>query len=186
MKTLLSLFGFTMLLNFSCFAQLPKISKPKINIDVPKVDVGNGSKPSSGSGSENDSKVTIPGKDPSGLFSNVSDDSNAQYHRKTAVSNLSLLEAEYQKTVIDYEDLTKLIFENERTLGHIMKLEPNVNRSKYDEKYLSLKTRADKENAAFAEMQKLESLFDSEFSATTEFKKPDPLTFRTDSYGAHE
>lgn len=173
----ISIYACILLFNATVFAQLPKITKPKINVEVPKVNVGNGN--------NSDSKPSIPGRDPSGLFLNTTDDVNAEYHRKAAVTNLTTLEAEYQKTSIDYEDLTKLIFENERTLGHITKLEPKVNRSKYDERYLPLKERADKENAAYAEMKKLAALFDSDFAAPVEFKKPDPITFRTDNYGAH-
>jgi hypothetical protein len=167
------LFG-ALTLNISCFAQLPKISKPKLSVSVPGV-----------SSDVKASDVGLGGKDASGLFKNITNDNNADFHRKAAVTNLATLEAEFGKSSIDYDALTKLIFENERTLGHVMKLEPKIDRTKYDEKYLPLKEKADKQNAVYAEAQKLEDLFQKEFNATTEFKKPDPISFRTDGYGAH-
>jgi hypothetical protein len=169
-----ALFLGALALNMNCFAQLPKLSKPKINVSVPgvKSDV-------------KASDVGLGGKDPSGLFRNVTNDNNAEFHRKSAVTNLAAIEAEFAKTSVDYEVLTKLIFENERSLGHIMKLEPKIDRAKYDEKYTPLKEKADKQNAAYAEAQKLESAFQKDFNAPVEFKKPDPMTFRTDGYGSH-
>jgi hypothetical protein len=165
------------LFSMGAFAQIPKIKAPKVT--VPSISTGGTQ--SSGSGSP-----TIPGKDPSGLFSKVTDDPSAQVHRKNAVANLETLEAEYKKPSVDYEAMTKLMFENERTLGHIAKLEPNVDRSKYDERYLPIKARADKENAAYAEAEKLEQLFDQQFDAPAEFKKPEVMTYRTGDYYGHE
>lgn len=176
-STTLLLISGMVLISANSFGQLPKvkIEKPKVNIDVPKIEKGSGS---------ND--INIPGrKDASGLFSNITDDPSADVHRKNAVKNLETMEVEYSKTAVDYEMLTKLMFENERTLGHILKLEPNINRSRYDERYLSLKERADKENAAYAEATKLEQQFEQDFNAPKDLKKPDPLTFRTDTYSAH-
>jgi len=163
---------------FSAYSQI-KVKKPEINISKPKIEIGGGN-----SGSENE--ISIGTKDPSGLFSNCTSDPSAEHHRKTAVANLATLEGEYTKTSINYDDLTKLIFENERTLGHIVKLEPKVNSEKYYAKYAPLKERADKENAIYAEIQTLEKLFEKEFNAPTKYKTPSPLTFRTDSYGAHD
>jgi hypothetical protein len=166
----------TALLGLNAIAQLPKLTKPKVT--MPTVTTG-------GSKSTSASDVGIGKKDPSGLFSNCTDDESADYHRKSVVANLATMEAEFKKTTIDYEALTKLVFENERSLGSILKLEPKVDRSKYDEKYLPLKARADKQNTAYAEAQKLESLFSKEFSANPEMISPDPISFRTESYGGH-
>ena len=173
----LALLLVTALLGTSLNAQI-KIKKPEVEISKPNVGtIGKGS------GSSDDNKATLPGKDPSGLFSKVTDDPSAQHHRKTAVANLATLEAEYGKTTIDYAALTKLMFENERTLGHIKKLEPNVDATKYYEKYNPLKERADKENAIYAKVKELEKLFEDEFKGPAEYKNPDVLSFRVDSYG---
>jgi hypothetical protein len=144
---------------FNAYGQLPKISKPKINVSVP------------GNSDVKASDVGLGGKDPSGLFKNITNDESANVHRKNAVTNLSAIESEYAKTSVDYEVLTKLMFENERTLGHVMKLEPKVDRSNYDAKYLPLKEKADKQNAVYVEIVKLEKSFQKDFSAPTEFKK---------------
>ncbi|MCE3297333.1 MAG: hypothetical protein K0R65_3047 [Crocinitomicaceae bacterium] len=171
-KVLALLFGAAFLAS-NLNAQI-KIKKPEIEVSKPTIGKGSGS---------SDDKSIIPGKDPSGLFSKVTDDPSAQHHRKTAVANLSTLEAEFAKSSIDYEALTKLMFENERTLGHIKKLEPNADASKYYEKYNPLKERADKENATYAQVSKLEKLFESEFRAPTEFKTPEVSTFTQDASG---
>jgi hypothetical protein len=163
------------LFSVSAFAQIPKIKAPKVT--VPGISTG---------GSQSSGSPTIPGKDPSGLFSKVTDDPSATTHRKNAVANLETLEAEYKKPSVDYAAMTKLMFENERTLGHIAKLEPNCDRTKYDERYLPMKARADKENAAYAEAQKLEEQFDRDFDAPAEAKKPEVLTYRTGDYYGHE
>ncbi len=154
------------------------IKKPTVNIEKPKVEIGNGKTTAS--------DVGLGGKDASGLFKNVTTDPSAEMHRKNAVANLNTLEEEYKKSTVDYTMLTKLIFENERTLGHITKLEPKVDAEKYYEKYQPLKDRADKENAIYADVKKLEDLFQKEFNAKTEFKKPDPLNFRSDSYSGQK
>jgi hypothetical protein len=158
---------------FNAYGQLPKISKPKINVSVP------------GNSDVKASDVGLGGKDPSGLFKNITNDESANVHRKNAVTNLSAIESEYAKTSVDYEVLTKLMFENERTLGHVMKLEPKVDRSNYDAKYLPLKEKADKQNAVYVEIVKLEKSFQKDFSAPTEFKKPDVLSFRGEGYSSH-
>lgn len=167
-------------------AQLPKIPKvPKVTTpSLPSTGGGSNSGGSS-SGGSNSGGANLPGgKDESGLFSNITDDQNAYYHRKTAVENLNKIDAEYKKTSINYYEFKKLVASNEVTLGHIMKLEPKVDRSKYDERYLPLKNRADKEFAAYDDAVKLESLFQKEFNASEKMITPDPLTFRTDTYGA--
>lgn len=152
---------------------MPKITKPKINVSVP------------GNNDAKASDVGLGGKDESGLFKNITNDESAKVHRKSAVANLNTLEAEFTKTSVDYEALTKLIFENERSLGFVMKLEPKIDRTKYDEKYMSLKEEADKQNAIYVEILKLEKSFQKDFSAPTEFKKPEVLSFRGDSYSSH-
>ncbi|MGV3630712.1 MAG: hypothetical protein ACO1O6_05885 [Bacteroidota bacterium] len=174
-KTLALLFG-AALLGSGLNAQI-KIKKPEIEVSKPTIGKGSGS---------SDDKSVIPGKDPSGLFSKVTDDPSAQHHRKTAVANLATLEGEFGKSSVDYEMLTKLMFENERTLGHIKKLEPNADASKYYEKYNPLKERADKENAVYAQVKKLEDLFEKEFKGQVEYKNPDVLSYRADSYGSRK
>lgn len=169
--TFYALFLGGLLLETTCFAQLPKISRPSISVggkDVSASDVGLG------------------GKDPSGLFKNVSNDPSADVHRKNAVAGLQTLEEEYKKSSVDYVALGKLMFENERTLGYITKLEPKVDRSKYDERYLSLKDRATKELAIYEEVAKLEKTIYNDFKAQAEMKKPDPLTFRGSGYSSHK
>lgn len=175
-KTNLAIIASSVFLSFNSFAQLPKISKPKLNVEVPKI----------GGGNVTASDVGLGGKDASGLFSNVTNDPSADAHRKNAVTALQTLEAEYQKSSVDYDAMTKLMFENERELGYVMKLEPKVDRSKYDARYLPLKERADKELAIYAELVKQEAMFEKSFRATAEMQKPDPLTFRTDAYSAHK
>lgn len=174
-KSLVLLLGAALLVS-SLNAQI-KIKKPEIEISKPNIGKGGGS---------SDDKSIIPGKDPSGLFFKVTDDPSAEHHRKTAVANLTTLEAEYKKSSVNYEAMTKLMFENERTLGHIKKLEPNVDASKYYERYNPLKERADKENAVYAQLQKLEDLFEKEFRGPVEFKTPDVLSYRSDSYGVRK
>lgn len=149
-----------------------KIKKPEITIEKPKI-----------GGNSNDKPDLGLKNDPSGLFKKVTDDPSAEHHRKTAVKNLETLESIFKQSSINYDELTKLLFENERTLGHIKKLEPNVDAEKYNERYLPLKDRADKENAIYAQVVEIEKLFNKEFSAPTEMQKYDPLSFRTDSYG---
>jgi hypothetical protein len=159
-------------LSFNADAQI-KIKKPSIGIK----------KPSLGSGSGD---VEVPGRDPSGLFTRTTSDPSAEHHRKKAVENLELLETTFTQASIDYEMLTKLMKDNEITLGHIAKLEPNVNSEKYQERYAPLKERADKENGIYAEAVTLEKLFEQQFRAPTQYKEPSVLSYRTDSYGAHD
>ena len=157
--TALGLFA-TSILSFNLNSQI-KIKKPTIEITKPNLGGNNGG--------SSTSTINV-GKDPSGLFSQVSDDPSAEHHRKTAVENLTKLETEYAKSSVDYEMLTKLMFENERTLGHIQKLEPNCKSEKYYDRYNPIKTRADKELAIYVEVEKLEKLFDNQYTAPTEYK----------------
>jgi hypothetical protein len=159
------------------FSQLPKITKPKIPSSLPSVPSG---------GSNSGGSVPVPAKDPSGLFSNVTDDPSAEAHRRIAAENLEKIDGWYKSPSMNYADLKQTMFENERELGYVVKLEPNVNRSKYDERYLPLKARAEKEIAAYEEAVKIEELVSDEFNAPIQFEKHNPMTFRTDSYGAHQ
>jgi len=167
-KAVLS-FAIMAILSFSVQGQI-KIKKPKIK--TPKVSLGSGN------------TVAIPSKDPSGLFSNCTDDASAKSHRRNAVENLEKLEAEYKKESVDYKALQKLMSSNERTLGFILKLEPKVKADKYNERYLPLKERANKELAIYEKAQVLEKLFHEEYITPYKYKNYNPLTFRTDSYGA--
>jgi hypothetical protein len=74
---------------FNAYGQLPKISKPKINVYVP------------GNSDVKASDVGLGGKDPSGLFKNITNDESANVHRKNAVTNLAAIEAEY--AVVNFE-----------------------------------------------------------------------------------
>lgn len=147
-----------------------KLEKPKLNVSTP-------------SGTK---QVSIPHKDESGLFAKCTDDPSAEVHRKNAVSNLETLEGYYNSSSIDYDALTKLMTSNERSLESIQKLEPKVDRTKYDERYLPLKERADKELAVYSQIQQLEAMFQKNFSARTEMKNPNPITFRKEGYGSHQ
>lgn len=175
-----------MALGLGVSAQIPKIKKPTVKVEAPKINSGgssNGSGSGSNSGSSSSGNKTAPvgsQDDPSGLFKKITDDVNAQGHRRIAVENLNKLTAEYEKTSIHYINLEKLLSDNEKTLGIVMKLEPEVDRSPYDAKYQPLKARADKEIGDFKEASKLENLFLKEFGAPTDYKTPEVATFRKD------
>lgn len=148
-----------------------KLEKPKLNVSTP-------------SGTK---QVSIPHKDESGLFAKCTDDPSAEVHRKNAVANLETLEGYYNSSSINYSDLEKLLVSNERSLESIQKLEPKVDRTKYDERYLPLKERADKELVTFTKLQELEAMFQKDFNARTEMKNPNPITFRkTEGYSSHQ
>jgi hypothetical protein len=168
------------LIGFNAMAQLPKITKPKIT--TPTI-----SMPNSGGGSNSGgSTPSVLVKDPSGLFTNVTDDPSAQSHRRIAAENLEKMDSWFKSGTVDYDDLSKLLFENERELGYVVKLEPKVDRSKYDARYLPLKARAEKEDAIYKQAVELEKTLKNEFNASAEFEKHNPMTFRTESYGAHQ
>ena len=155
---------------------------PKVKVKTPKVKTPKISGSSGGSSSGSSTSVG-PKNDPSGLFTNVTDDPSAQSHRKSAVENLSKMEAFYSSESIDYEEFKKVVAGNEKKLGFIKKLEPDVNADKYYEKWNPLKERADKEIKNYDRVKELEDLIEKEFGASEKFRTPDPMTFRADAYG---
>lgn len=120
------------------------------------------------------SKVLTPSsdsksaKDESGLFTNVTDDNIAYYKRRDAAGRLNELEAEYKKTSVDYKNLRRITDEAEKLLADIMKLEPKVNRSKFDERYLPLKSRADKDLAQFDKVSAMGDKIEKDYGGKTE------------------
>ena len=135
-----------MLLSFNSNSQI-KIKKPKLSVKTPKVKT------------PEREDLGIGKKDPSGLFTNCSDDPSADSHRRNAVENLEKLEAEYAKSSVDYDVVSKLIFNNERSLGYVVKLEPKVKSELYYARYTPIKEKADKQLPIYEKAQNLESVF---------------------------
>jgi hypothetical protein len=144
-----------------------KIQKPQI-----KINTGNGTQ-----------DINF-GKDPSGLFTMVSDDPSAVSHRRIAVENLEKLEAEYKKSSVDYDVVSKLITETERELGYVKQLEPKAKSEKYYDRYTPVKERADKELAVYNEVTKLEKIFKNDFKASIDYTMPSVENYGTGNYGA--
>jgi hypothetical protein len=131
------------LLATNSIGQLPKIPKLS-NVITPS----------------SDSKVA---KDESGLFSNCTSNDIAYYKRRDVAGRLNLLEAEYQKNPLQYGELTKLVDEIEKYLSEILALEPSVNRSKFDARYLPLKQRADKDLPQYAKLEAMAKKLTTDF-----------------------
>jgi hypothetical protein len=143
-------------------AQFPKIKAPKIKapkIETPKVDDikipkgGNDSKTTNGK--TTDTKTT-GGSKSSGSFSNVTEDPSANSHRRGCDENLVAMDAEYAKPSPSYVELSKLKESTDKKLEFIKKLEPNVDASKFLEKYTPLKTRIEKDEANYSKVKTLE------------------------------
>lgn len=144
-----------------------KIQKPQI-----KINTGNGTE-----------EINF-GKDPSGLFTMVSDDPSAVSHRRIAVENLEKLEAEYKKPSVDYNVVSKLITETEKELSFVKKLEPKAKSEKYYDRYTPVKEKADKDLAVYSEVVKLEKIFKNDFKASIEYTTPSVENYGTGNYGA--
>lgn len=86
----------------------------------------------------------VPKNDPSGLFQNVSDNSSAKYHRKNAVENLEIIEAEFAKEKVDFELVKAAKKKVDKSLESVKKLEPNVDAKKFNDRYEPLVAKMDK------------------------------------------
>lgn len=149
------------LLSFQSFTQI--IPKPKVDVKVPKVKTT-----TSGNSEQKASPldVTAPGKqDPSGLFSNISDDVSAKSHRNKAVENLNSLENMFKSEKVNYAELNEIVENNEITLQKVKKLEPAVNTDKYYERYAPIKKRVEDDYAVYSKVKQIEKLIANEYSA---------------------
>jgi hypothetical protein len=160
-------------------AQFPKIKAPKIEtpkIKVPKAD--DVKVPKGGNDSKTtDSKTTIGSKS-SGSFSNITDDVSAGLHRQTCDKNIETITAEYAKPSPDYVELTKLRKDTDDRLGFVKKLEPNVNATKFEEKYTPLKTRMDKDIANYEKAKTLEALFQDTYYYDSKYQQYDFYNYK--------
>lgn len=172
-----------MCLSLSMHAQFPKVKKPKVK--APKISVPTKTTSSSSGSSGSSASKIVPKNDPSGLFLNVTDNPSAEMHRKNAVATLSTLEENFGSESINYEEFKKTVAKNEKTLGFIKKLEPDCKSDKYYEQWNPLKEKADVQIAAYNRVKEIEYLIEQEFYISEKYKTPNPLTFRTESYGAH-
>ncbi|MES2587894.1 MAG: hypothetical protein V4622_02870 [Bacteroidota bacterium] len=159
--TLIGLFSLSF---FSLNAQI-KIQKPSLKINT-------------GSGTQ---EINF-GKDPSGLFTMVSDDPSAVSHRRIAVENLEKLETEYKNASVNYEVISKLIKETERELGYVKQLEPKAKSEKYYERYTPIKEKSDKDLAVYDQVLKSEDQLRNDFKTSLDYKAPSVESYGTDNY----
>lgn len=149
------------------------IKKPKLKVDTPKVEVDKGKSGSSDSGSS-----VIPKADPSGLFVRITDDRSASSHRSEAVKNLELLEAEYAKETINYLSAEELIAEIDKRLGMVLKLEPNVGKEKFDDRYNAVKNPILADLEVIKPMKEMSKTLRTKFNASGEYQEIEVLAYR--------
>lgn len=159
MKRSIPIIFFSFLIASGVTAQI-NIKKPNLKVETPKVDAKKDNEESNNGGS-----IAIPKSDPSGLFSNISDDVSAKSHRNKAVENLNALESMYKSDKINYENLNSTVNTIEKSLQTIKKLEPAVNADKFNERYSPLKKRADEDYAVYKKVKETEKVIAKEYSA---------------------
>lgn len=160
------------LLSYNSNAQI-KIKKPSISLEKPKIDLG-GTKSGSDSGNTGILKKT----DASGLFTNVTEDPSANHHRKSAVEKLDLLDAENAKASPDYKEVRRISNEINKHLESVLKLEPDVDAAKYNERYAPVKLKAEEDLTVYDEVTKMENDFDLNYRSGSPNETADPLNFR--------
>ena len=149
------------------------IKKPKINVEAPKVGVGSDKSNSNDGGSS-----VVPKADPSGLFTRITDDPSARSHRAEAVKNLELLEAEYAKDIVDYSNAESLMEQIDKRLGMVMKLEPNVGKEKFDDRYNAVKEPVSKDLEVIKPMKEMAKTLRTKFSASGEYQEIEVIAYR--------
>lgn len=159
MKRFIPLLFLSLIVATNVSAQID-IKKPKVKVPTPKVDVKKDNDGSNSGGS-----IGTPKSDPSGLFSNISDDVSAKSHRNKAVENLTALENMYKKDQINYEELNNLVNSIEKSLQSVKKLEPAVNADKFYERYSPLKTNVENDYGIYTKVKEIEKLIANDYSA---------------------
>ncbi len=132
----------------------------------------------SNNNSNNNKPSTLKGSDKSGLFSKIDPNGSVASHCRTAVEDLNKLDEFYASNKIDYEALQKLMDHLNRTLANIRKLEPEVDETKFQERFSSLEERALNDFSALKRIKEIDKILREDFLTESEFPKPNPLNYR--------